>query len=284
MFEEYKYVFIGCTIVTIIVGIAFNMRLTANAGKEEPEQGCMGVAAVFVCLWVVTLGGLGGTIVLASKLVNKAETIYYGDKYVASVVSYETKESYDEESGRTSYHYKTILGFKTQRNEPITYPLSISNNKPPEIGKLYEVYYNEATGITTTFSLGSLALILLLSLVVFLVLSLFLGMVAYCIKISIPRVVAGLNIVFFVLYAPLLMFILEGAILYRLFVDGNDLKDERMRYIFLSIVLGSFILWYFYVLINRHKYKRKYGGALRSYIQSKSIENVVRDYTKRRIG
>lgn len=276
MIEEYKNVWIGCTIVAAVVGTLFIIRMNARS-KEGDGLGCFLTEGTFFGVWVLTCVGLGGNIVLVSKLVDKAETIYSGDKYVASVVNYVRTEHYDEKTKSYRSSYRTVLGFTTKNYKPITYTFEIGSNKVPKMGKLYEVYYNEATGITTTFSLGSLALILILAGILYFALALFLNVIGYSVGISTIRfwkVVVNVGVFLFI---PLLMLVLESAFLYRLFVDGSNLGDERTRYIFLSVVFGAFMIGYIYVLINIDKYRREYGDLVKSYVKSRTLEGRIRE-------
>lgn len=247
-----------CFLLSLVLGVFVNRRMNAERG-DKVGNGCVYMGVVYLVVLGITVLGVGGTFAVGIKLVDKAEIIYNGDKYMATVVDYEVSESYDSDKGTSTTMYAPIVKFVTNTGLEVVYTFDSSSSSQTGIGSLYEVYYYDETGGVTTFSLGSLAMLLGGGLLLLVGLMLFLGLVNYAMGGNKDRVYKLAGFIGFIIAIPFALILLDMAAMYKYYADLDITANERKGVLRWIVFVTAILIGYIFLLIKGRQWGKKFA-------------------------
>ncbi|WP_143824786.1 DUF3592 domain-containing protein [Myroides sp. N17-2] len=247
-----------CFLLSLVLGVFVNRRLNTERG-DKVGNGCVYMGVVYLVVLGITVLGVGGTFAVGMKLVDKADIIYNGDKYMATVVDYEVSESYDSDKGTSTTMYAPIVKFVTNTGLEVVYTFDSSSSSQTGIGSLYEVYYYDETGGVTTFSLGSLAMLLGGGLLLLVGLMLFFGLVNYAMGGNKDRVYKIAGFIGFIIAIPFALILLDMAAVYKYYADLDITANERKGVLRWIVFVTAILIGYIFLLIKGRRWGKKFA-------------------------
>lgn len=235
--------------ILLVVLLTISFLVAKKAGRRK-KLGCVGFGYISLVVFLIGMFAVMITFFLTSSAINGIQTYTGGESYMATIVSYSSYESKDDD-GRTTTMYTPTYEIDVDGKGTIRVDDYMSSGGVPNVGELVELYYNKETGNILRFSAGTIIMAVGMFIMWIVLAFCFAGILNYLFGGNMSKyfkIVQAVGMGFFI---PLVMIAFEALLIYALFY-GNDAPGWASAIlVFFIIGLGLGIWGYLKMLFGK---------------------------------